>query len=112
MSESVEELQKKIAVLENKLLSYQQNGVVGLYYELNRFLNNTVVYMRSHSVQTIISGDKEDPKKFERTMALIKSAKEHVLDLEEIKVKFKLTGNEEADKERLPFIETIAKERT
>lgn len=112
MSESVEELQKKIAALENKLLNYEQNGVVGLYYELNRFLNNTVAFMRVNSVQTLITDSKDDPKKFERTMALIKSAKEHVLDLEEIKVKFKLTGNENDDKERLPFIETIAKERT
>ena len=44
-------------------------------------------------------------------MALIKNAKEHVLDLEEIKVKLNLTGNEAKDKEKVPFIESVATKR-
>lgn len=112
MSESIEQLKEKVNVLEEKLRFYERPGAVGLYYELNRFINNTVSYMRSKSIETIIAGDKDDPKKFERTMALIKGAKEHVLDMEEIKTKLRLTGDENKDKERLPFIETIAKERT
>lgn len=108
----IDELQKKINALDQKLATYEKPGAVGLYYELNRFINNTVAYMRNNTIQSIITGDKDDPKKFERTMALIKGAKEHVLDMEEIKQKLKLTGDEDKDKERLPFIETIAKERS
>jgi hypothetical protein len=58
----------------------------------------------------LTEGEKGD-KKFERTMALIKNAKEHVIDLEEIKTKLGLTGDEKKDKEKIPFIETVATRR-
>ena len=44
-------------------------------------------------------------------MALIKNAKEHVLDMEDIKNKLGLSGNETKDKEKVPFIETVATKR-
>ncbi len=44
-------------------------------------------------------------------MALIKAAKDHVLDMEDIKTKLKLSGNEDKDKDKVPFIETVAEKR-
>lgn len=108
MAESQEE---KIKRLEEEIASYRVNGAVGLYYELNRLVNETIKYTRNTSITSLLTEGEKGDKKFERTMALIKNAKEHVLDLEEIKVKLKLTGNEDADKDKVPFIETIARDR-
>lgn len=117
MAESIEDLKKELAL-------YKQNGAVGLYYELNKFVNKTVEIMRSTSIEGLLviedspkEGDSkksnkiDDPKKFEKIMALIKNAKEHVNDMMEMKQKFALTGDEKTDKEKKPFVETIAQSR-
>jgi len=103
--------QEKIKKLEEEIASYRVNGAVGLYYELNRLVNDTIKYTRSKSVSSLLSEGEKGDKTFERTMALIKNAKEHVLDMEEIKNKLGLTGDEAKDKEKVPFIETVATKR-
>lgn len=106
-----ESLEDKVKRLEEEIASYRVNGAVGLYYELNRLVNETIKYTRNTSIASLLTEGEKGDKKFERTMALIKNAKEHVLDLEDIKVKLKLTGNEDADKDKVPFIETVARDR-
>lgn len=108
MAESIEE---KCVRLEKENAAYKVNGAVGLYYELNRLVNETINYTRTTSISSLLTEGEKGDKKFERTMALIKNAKEHVLDLEEIKNKLGLTGNESKDKEKVPFIETVATKR-
>lgn len=108
MAETIDEKLKRIE-LEN--IMFKSNGAIGLYYELNRLVNETVNYTRTMSIKALLTeGDKGD-KTFERTMALIKNAKEHVLDMEEIKNKLGLSGDESKDKEKIPFIETVATKR-
>lgn len=102
---------ERIKELEQELGMYKLNGAIGLYYQLNKFVNDTVDYMRQTGVKSLLAGDKEDPKKFERVMALIKNAKEHIVDMEDIKIKLGLTGDEEKDRTRKPFIDRIADKR-
>ena len=108
MAESIEE---KVKRLEEEVAAYKVNGAVGLYYELNRLVNETINYTRTTSISSLLTDGEKGDKKFERTMALIKNAKEHVLDMEEIKSKLGLSGNEAKDKEKVPFIETVAQKR-
>lgn len=108
MSESPED---KIKRLEEEIASYRVNGAVGLYYELNRLINETIKYSRGKTISSLLSEGEKGDKTFERTMALIKNAKEHVLDMEDIKNKLGLSGNETKDKEKVPFIETVATKR-
>ncbi len=106
-----EDLKEENERLKKEIASYTTNGAVGLYYELNRIVNETIKYTRNTTISSLLTdGDKGD-KKFERTMALIKNAKEHVLDLEDIRIKLKLSGNEQKDKDNIPFIETVATKR-
>lgn len=107
----IEKLQEENSALKKEIATYKINGAVGLYYELNRLVNETINYTRTTSISSLLTDGEKGDKKFERTMALIKNAKEHVLDLEEIKVKLNLTGNENKDKEKVPFIETVATKR-
>lgn len=102
---------EKIQRLKSEVASYRINGAVGLYYELNRLVNDTINYTRSKSVSSLLSEGEKGDKTFERTMALIKNAKEHVLDMEDMKSKLNLSGNEQKDKERVPFIESVATKR-
>ncbi len=102
---------KTVEELEEELAMYKVNGAVGLYYELNRLVNETIKYTRGTSISSLLTEGEKGDKKFERTMALIKNAKEHVIDLEDIKTKLGLTGNESKDKEKIPFIETVATRR-
>lgn len=102
---------KRIKQLEEELASYKVNGAVGLYYELNRLVNETVKYTRNTTISSLLTEGEKGDKKFERTMSLIKNAKEHVIDLEEIKIKLGLTGDEEADKRRKNFIEKVSDQR-
>lgn len=108
MAESSED---KIKRLEEEIASYRVNGAVGLYYELNRLINETIKYSRGRTISSLLSEGEKGDKTFERTMALIKNAKEHVLDMEDIKNKLGLSGNEQKDKEKVPFIETVATKR-
>lgn len=109
----VDDLKKRTKELEAVLEFYTPNGPVALYYELNRFVNGTVKIMRNTKLEELLSGagKDEDPKRFEKTMALIKNAKEHVSDMADIKAKLRLTGDETKDKEEMPFIESIAETR-
>lgn len=111
MAETIEKYKEENDKLKKELESYKINGAVGLYYELNRLVNETINYTRSTTISSLLTEGEKGDKKFERTMSLIKNAKEHVLDLEEIKVKLNLTGNEAKDKEKVPFIETVATKR-
>ena len=107
----IDDLRKENEKLKQENASYKVNGAVGLYYELNRLVNDTIAYTRSRSVSSLLSEGEKGDKTFERTMALIKNAKEHVLDMEDIKNKLGLSGNETKDKEKVPFIETVATKR-
>jgi hypothetical protein len=105
MAETIESLKKELEL-------YKQNGAVGLYYELNRFINGTVSLMRKQGIESLLTATKdEDPKKFERMMVLIKNAKEHVSDMKEMKSALGITGNEEDDKRNKPFVDGIAQQR-
>lgn len=113
MDQQLEELQRENKELKEELSFYKVNGAIGLYYELNRFVNTTVDIMRTNTLKSLISGasKEDDPKKFEKIMALIKNSKEHIADMKEIKSALGLTDDEEKDKQRKPFIERIAEKR-
>ena len=105
--------QEKIKELEDELAQYKLNGYMGYYYELNKWVNGTVSIMRTSGVKSLLIASKEeDAKKFEKMMALIKNTKEWIDNMEEIKEKFGLTGDEEKDRVKKPFINRIAQDRT
>lgn len=101
---SIEELER-----ENAL--YKQNGPVGLYYELNRIVNETVELSREKTLKSMLTLDPKEDKSFERMQALIKNAKEHVIDMQEIKEKLGLSGDKTKDEKAVPFIEQVANRR-
>lgn len=103
---------EKIKELEQELAAYKIKGYIGYYYELNKWVNGTVDLMRTSGVKSLLAKEKDDDaKKFEKMMALIKNTKDWIDDMEEIKLKFGLTGDEEKDKSKKPFIDRLSEQR-
>lgn len=110
--EEIRSLKEKTKELESELGLYKLKGYIGYYYELNKWVNDTVSFMRSTGVKSLLMPTKDDDaKKFEKMMALIKNTKEWIDNMEEIKSKFGLSGSEEKDKSARPFVERIADTR-
>ena len=106
-----QKLLEKIEQLERENALFKLNGPVGLYYELNRIVNETVELSREKTLKSMLTLDPKEDKSFERMQALIKNAKEHVLDMQEIKEKCGLTGDKTKDEKSVPFIEQVANRR-
>ena len=112
MADTIESIKKELEEVKAERDSYKLNGALGLYYELNRFVNGTVELMRTTKLSNLLKVEKdEDPKKFERMMALIKNAKEHTIEMVEMKSKLNLTGDEEEDLAKKPFLDLLAQKR-
>lgn len=105
MPETIDELKKELEL-------YKVKGVIGYYYQLNKWINGTVELMRDSGVKSLLAIEKDgDAKKFEKMMALIKNTKEWIDTMEDIKQRLGVTGDEEKDKLRKPFIDRIADQR-
>lgn len=112
MSETIEDLKEKLTESQNELALYKVKGYIGYYYELNKWVNGTVDLMRISGVKSLLTASKDDDaKKFEKMMALIKNTKEWIDNMEEIKKNFNLTGDEEKDKTKQPFLNRVAEQR-
>lgn len=105
MADTIEELKQELAY-------YKVKGAIGYYYELNRWVNGTVELMKTRGVKNLLStGKDDDPKKFEKMMTIIKNTKEWIDNMEDIRVKFGLIGDEQKDREKKPFLDRIADKR-
>jgi hypothetical protein len=102
--------EEKILALEKELALYKRNGAIGMYYELNRLVNETVDQVRNMKINDN-PVDTATEKKNDRISALVKTAKEHIKWMNEIKTELKLTGDEKTDKEEVPFAESFATSR-
>jgi hypothetical protein len=93
--------------LEKELELYRQDGIVGLYYSLNKKLNEL-----SRAIDTAsIDFSSRDDKSFERLMKAMVESKLIAENMKWLRTEFALTGDEEKDKNttRRPLIEELAK---
>ncbi len=93
-----------------KLKLYEQNGAAKLYYSLNRKMNEMADLMNNTNLKTL---DIDDPKSktFDRLKVIWQGAAEIATAVETLGKVAKVTGEEEADVSKKPFVETIAQSR-
>jgi hypothetical protein len=93
--------------LEQELEFYRQDGIVGLYYSLNKKLNEL---SRAIDGATIDFSSRDD-KSFERLMKAMVESKLIAENMKWLRTEFALTGDEEKDKSatRRPLIEELAR---
>ena len=103
MAETVEELKQKIAI-------YEQNGAAKAAYAINRKLNELADMLNKTNIDNIDLSDPKD-KSFER----LKVAWGEMASLGEayktLAASAGITGNETADVNKKPFVDTIAESR-
>ena len=93
--------------LEEELEMYRQDGIVGLYYSLNKKLNQLSKAIDSANIEF----NTKDDKSFERLMKAMVESKLIAENMKWLRTEFALTGDEERDKNsaRRPLIEELSR---
>jgi hypothetical protein len=104
------ELEKKIKVLEDRLSVYEQNGSAKLYYALNRKMNEMGDMLNDNSLKSINLDDPKD-KSFDRIFKLLEKSETVASSAKVLGTIAGITGDEDKDVARKPFIETVATKR-
>lgn len=102
--------QQDIEFYKQKLALYEQNGAAKLYYSLNRKMNEMANLMNKTNLEHITLDDPKD-KTFDRLKVIWNDAASIATAAEALGKSAKVTGNEEDDVNKKPFVETIAESR-
>ena len=104
MAETIDDLKQKIAF-------YEKNGSANLYYSLNRKMNEMAELMNSTNLKNLDITDPKD-KSFERLKVIWDSAAKVAEACKLLgQAAGVITGNEEDDINKKPFVDTIADAR-
>ena len=94
---------------KEKLKLYEQDGIVGAYYALNRKLNEITSMLNNTDLSILELSDKNDGT-MERVMKFFNSVGDINDVMKKIKIDNALTGDEEKDKARSkPLIEQLVR---
>lgn len=99
-----------ITELQEKLKLYEQNGAAKLFYSLNRKMNEMADIMNKNSLATLTLDDPKD-KTFERLKVIWNDASSIATAVKALGDAAGVTGNEEKDINKKPFVDTIADSR-
>jgi len=96
--------------LRYKISLYEQNGAAKLFYSLNRKMNEMADLMNSKNLKDISVDDPKD-KTFDRLKIIWQDAASIAQSVDALGKLAKVTGNEEEDITKKPFVDTIAEPR-
>jgi len=103
MARTIEEAEKLISL-------YEQNGAAKLFYSLNRKMNEMADIMNKNNLGTMAIDDAKD-KTFDRLKVIWNDAASIATAVKALGETAGVTGDENKDVERKPFIETVAIKR-
>lgn len=94
---------------KEKIKLYEQDGIVGAYYALNRKLNEITNLLNTTDLSRLDLADKDDGT-MERVMKFFNSVGDINDVMKKLKIDNALTGDEEKDKSRQkPLIEQLVR---
>ncbi len=96
--------------LKEKLKLYEQNGAAKLFYSLNRKANEMADLLNKTDLCTLNIDDPKD-KSFDRLKVIWNDAASLSTAIRELGLAAGVTGDEEKDVSKKPFVETIADNR-
>lgn len=103
MAETIEQLKEKLSL-------YESNGAAKLYYSLNRKMNEIADMLNASTLKNINVDDPKD-KSFDRIFKLLEKSETISNSARALGELAGITGNEEKDVNRKPFVDTIAEKR-
>jgi len=106
----MDDLNKKIQQLEQRLSIYEQNGLAKLYYALNRKMNEMADMLNDNSLKGMNIDDPKD-KSFDRIFKLLEKSETVANSAKVLGTIAGVTQDEEKDVAKKPFIESIATRR-
>lgn len=101
---------KEIEQLKLIKKKYEENGGAKLYYSLNRKMWEMADILNSNSLSNINLDDPKD-KSFDRIFRILEKSETVANSAKALRDFAGITGNEDKDVGRKPFIETIAERR-
>lgn len=104
------EWERKAKALEARLAVYEQNGSAKLYYALNRKMNEMADMLNKNSLGDINLDDAKD-KSFDRIFKLLEKSETVASSAKVLGGIAGITGDEDKDVLKKPFIETVATRR-
>jgi len=94
---------------KEKIKLYEDDGIVGAYYALNRKLNEITGLLNNNDITRLDLADRQDSS-WERVLKLFNSVGEINDVMKKLKLDNSLTGDEEKDKSRhKPLIEQLVR---
>ena len=105
----MEELKKEMSS-DDKVKLYEQNGAAKLYYALNRKMNEMADMLNKNSLTGINLDDAKD-KSFDRVFKILEKSETVSNSATSLKQFAGISGDEEADINKKPFVDTIAESR-
>ena len=109
MPDDIKSLQTQLTDKE-KVILYEQNGSAKLFYSLNRKMNEMADLMNKNNLGTMTIDDPKD-KTFDRLKVIWNDAASIAVAVKTLGEVAGITGNEQKDIDKKPFIDTIADSR-
>lgn len=101
---------KSTSFLLQKVAIYEQNGLAKLYYSLNRKMNEAADMLNKNPLQEVDLDDKNN-KAFERIVKILEASEKMATSVTALGSLAKVTGDEEKDTKKKPFVDTLADKR-
>jgi len=101
---------EEVEALKKKLQVYEQNGAAKLYYALNRKMNEMADMLNANSLTGINLDDPKD-KSFDRVFKILEKSETVSNSANALKLFAGISGIEEEDINKKPFVDTIAEPR-
>lgn len=111
MADELKEAQKRVEILEQRLQLYENDAVYRGYYVLNKVINEQIDILKSLNLESEIKKDPKEDKKYDRVKGIWEGLKGMLTDLNTLKSELKITGDEDKDKKKVPFLDTLATKR-
>ena len=96
--------------LKHKLSLYEQKGAAKLFYALNRKANEMADLLNKTNISNLLLDDPKD-KTFERLKVIWNDSASISAAIKELGISAGVTGDEQKDVVKKPFVETIAESR-
>lgn len=94
----------------DKVKLYEQNGAAKLYYSLNRKMNEMADMLNKHNLANLDVDDAKN-KTFDRLKVIWNDAASIAQGVKALGDLAGVTGNEQDDIEKKPFLDTLATQR-